>query len=271
MTSHSFPTRRSSDLVPGQRPFPVALDKFGRALEACRASREVEPTVAAAFQHIDALADGFETLGRMESELDATALSALKLAHVTLTEHVAQLDAVGALADVGDEANRLRAQLALDRPWIEAQTLLAPIERITAQYRATRKSLLGAEEQQAEAVRQEIKRRQGFELLGPDQSHDVLNPILRAISDTTPEAVAPRLEQMRDGFPVRLARAKELANDLLDEARHKDEPKPVPTVKVDLRLHGRELETPAQLEALLREIETRIAPLVGDKKRVRLV
>ncbi|MFS8070404.1 MAG: BREX system P-loop protein BrxC, partial [Byssovorax sp.] len=34
--------------VPGQRLFPAALDKLGRALEACRASRMVDPTVLAA-------------------------------------------------------------------------------------------------------------------------------------------------------------------------------------------------------------------------------
>ena len=99
----------------------------------------------------------------------------------------------------------------------------------------------------------------------------MLTPILRAITETTPEAVAPRLEQIRDGFSARLARARELANEIFDEERDKDKPKPIPTVKVDLRLHGRELETPAQLEALLKEIETRLAPLVGEKKRVRLL
>ncbi len=257
--------------VPGQRQFPESLEKFGRALEACRASRQVDPTVLAAFQHLNALRDGFETLGRMESELDEPALCALKLAQLTLSEHAAQLEAVGALGEVSEDEKRLRTQLAADRPWIDAQALTAPIARITTQYRATRKSLQGAEELQAEAVRQEIKRRPGFELLSPKQAHDVLTPILRAINDTTPDAVAPRLEHIRDGFAARLARARELANEIFDEERDKDKAKPIPTVKVDLRLHGRELETPAQLEALLKEIETRLAPLVGEKKRVRLV
>jgi len=257
--------------IPGQRPFPEALERFGRALEACRASRQVQPTVAAARQYVDALRDGFETLGRMESELDESALSTLKLASMTLTEHAAQLEAVGAIADVADGVATLRAQLASDRPWIDARALIVPIERITAQYRAIRKTLLANEEFEAEAVRQEIKRRQGFEVLDPDQAHRVLRPITEAMWETGPEAIAPRLEQLRDGFPARLARAKEEANDRLDQERHKDEPKLVPTVKVDLRLHGRELETPAQLESLLREVETRLTPLLAEKKRVRIL
>jgi hypothetical protein len=148
----------------------------------------------------------------MESELDEPAFCALKLAQLTRSEHAAQLEAVGALGEVSDDATCLCTQLA----------------------------------------------------------HDVLTPILRAITETTPKAVAPRLEQIRDRFLAPLARARDLANEIFDEERHEDKPEPIPTVKVDLRLHGRELETPAQLEALLKEIEARLAPLVGEEKRVRL-
>ncbi len=257
--------------VPGQRVFPEALERFGRALEACRASRQVQPTVATSRQYVDALRDGFETLGRMEAELDETALSTLKLASLTLQEHATQLESVGAAADVADAAEALRTQLGSERPWMETRWLMAPIERITSQYRATRRSLLSREELDAEAVRQEIKRRPGFELLDPDQAHRVLRPVTEAMWETTPEAIAPRLEQLRDGFSTRLTRAKEEANDRLDQERQRDAPKVVPTVKVELRLQGRELETPAQLEALLREIETRIGPLLAEKKRVRIV
>jgi hypothetical protein len=255
--------------VPGQRTFPEALERFGRALESSRASRQVEPTVKAVKLHLDALRDGFETLGRMESELDEKAVVALKLAHLALTEHAGQLEAVGALADVAGDAERLRAQLASERPWMDAQALATPVERITAQYRATRVSLLGEHEQEGETARQEIKRRQGFELLGPDQAHRVLRPIAEALWETSAEAVAPRLDQLRDGFALRLARAKEEANDRLDQERQKREERPV--VKVDLRLHGRELETPEQIEALVRELEERLRPLIQEKKRVRLV
>jgi len=257
--------------VPGQRAFPEVLERFGRALEACRASRQVQPTVAAARQYVDALRDGFETLGRMEAELDEKALVLLKLTAMTLNERVAQLEAVGDVADVADAVETLRKQLASDRPWIDVGVLVPLMDRIAVQYQATRKSLLAREELEAEAVRQEIKRRPGFEGLDPDQAHRVLRPITEAMWETTPEAIAPRLEQLRDGFSARLMRAKEEANDRLDQERQKDEPKRVPTVKVDLRLEGRELETPAQLAALLKEIETRIGPLLADKKRVRIV
>ncbi len=204
-------------------------------------------------------------------EFDDSAVSTLNLASVALAEHIAQLEAVGAVADVADAAENLRTQLASDRPWMDTRALIPPMERITSQYRATRKSLLAREEVEAEAVRQEIKRRPGFEVLDPDQAHRVLRPLTEAMWETTPEAIAPRLEQLLDGFSARLVRAKDEANDRLDQERQKDEPKPVPTVKVELRLQGRELETPAQLEGLLREIETRIGPLLAEKKRVRIV
>ncbi|HZF47702.1 MAG TPA: BREX system P-loop protein BrxC [Polyangiaceae bacterium] len=255
--------------VPGQRVFPEALERFGRALEACRASREVEPTVKAVKQHLDTLRDGFETLGRMESALDENSLVTLKITNNVLTEHAAQLEAVGALADVTEDVERLRTHLASERPWVDAPTLMGSIERITSQYRATRKSLLGSHEVEAEAARQEIKRRQGFELLNPDQAHRVLRPITEALWETSPEAVAPRLDQLRDGFPGRLARAKEEANDRLDQERNKREERPV--VKVDLHLRGRELESPEQIEALLRELEERLLPLLKTKQRVRIV
>ena len=100
-------------------------------------------------------------------------------------------------------------------------------------------------------------------------AHRVLRPITEALWDTTPEALAPRLEQLRDGFPGRLARAKEEANDRLDQERNKRVERPV--VKVDLHLRGRELESPEQIEALLRELEERLLPLLKTKQRVRIV
>jgi hypothetical protein len=97
----------------------------------------------------------------------------------------------------------------------------------------------------------------------------VLRPITDALWDTGPEAVAPRLDQLRDGFPARLARAKEEANDRLDQERLKREERPI--VKVDLHLRGRELETPAQVEALIRELEQRLLLLIEGKQRVRIL
>jgi translation initiation factor IF-3 len=59
------------------------------------------------------------------------------------------------------------------------------------------------------------------------------------------------------------------ANDRLDQERNKREERPV--VKVDLHLRGRELESPEQIEALLRELEERLLPLLKTKQRIRIV
>jgi hypothetical protein len=123
-------------------------------------------------------------------------------------------------------------------------------------------------EQRAEAARDAIKRRTGFERLGPDASHRVLAPIAKAVWDTTAEAVAPRLEHLRDGFSKRLEEVEEKANEQLDEELEATDKRPI--VRVPIVLRGREIDTRADLDALLREIEGRIADKLEKKQRVRI-
>jgi len=96
----------------------------------------------------------------------------------------------------------------------------------------------------------------------------VLRPFTEALWETTAEAIAPRLAQLRDGFPMRLETKTELANERLDEALARIDPRLF--VKVQLALQGREIETRADLDTLLRDIDGRISPMLAKKQRVRI-
>jgi hypothetical protein len=74
---------------------------------------------------------------------------------------------------------------------------------------------------------------------------------------------------MQDGIPARLARGEAEASERLDQERQKLDERPV--VKVDLHLRDREIETGAELDALLKELKARLAPMVEKNQRVRLV
>jgi hypothetical protein len=186
-----------------------------------------------------------------------------------VNDHVAQVEAIGAATEIAEDAKVLREHLGSDRPWIAAHDLTAPVARIRAHYATQRGSLLALHEQRAEAGRDGLKRRTGFERLGPDAAHRVLRPITEALWDTPVDAIAPRLEQLRDGFSKRLETAEEQANERLDEELQSLDARPV--VKVPLSLRGREIETRADLDALLKEIEDRIVEKLEKKQRVRIV
>ncbi len=255
--------------LPGTRPFPPKLERLAQALEQCRRSRDVAPTVAAVKSNVDVLRDGFEALGRVEADFTDAALDLLVQAESALKEHAGQLEAIDSGAEVADDVKTLRTHVGSERPWVDASALHPAVDRIRDRYRSSRGDLLASHEKRAEAARESIKRRAGFERLGPDAAHDVLRPIAAALWDTTPDAVAPRLDQLRDGFPQRLAGAEDIANERLDEALEALEARPV--VRVEMSLRGREIATKEELAALLREIEQRILEKLAKNQRVRLV
>src|SRR5690606_9422054 len=98
---------------------------------------------------------------------------------------------------------------------------------------------LGNQEQEAEAAKERVKSRQGFERLEADQVHRVLRPLAQAVWDTPDDAVAPSLAELRDQFPMRLRAAEEEADELLDRELEKLDEQVV--IKVPLSLRGREL------------------------------
>lgn len=271
-----FPGRREKlreiedllEKIPGRPPLPPALQKLGKALEDCRRSRQVEEVCVAVKKHLDDLRDGLEQLGMYLGELNEAAIVAVRKAALVRDHQFAQLLAVDEVGEAAEAGQEMMALLKSERPWRDVGTLAPLAEAIVVRYVEARRSLITLQSAQADASRAKIKARDGFELLSGDQSHHVLRPLTEVLFDTTSEAVAPTLSEMRDRFPRKLKDAEDEANDRLDEALEKLREKKI--VKVDARLHGRELETREQLKVLLDELEERIAPHLDKGKRVRI-
>src|SRR5690606_20962653 len=125
------------------------------------------------------------------------------------------------------------------------------------------------QEEKAEAARGHVTVRDGFSTLTAEQAHSVLRPIALAVTDTTPEAVAPSLASLQDPFVVALQRAEAEANDLLDAILSEGD-QPLVT-RVDLHLRNREVATEADVTALVDEIKARLLEQIRAGARVRLL
>jgi hypothetical protein len=128
---------------------------------------------------------------------------------------------------------------------------------------------LAAQELACQASRNGLKARDGFAKLSGDDQHAVLRPVTQAAHDTTADAVAPTLEQMRDAFPERLRLAVETANDLLD--RLFSDVKGVTVSQIRANFVNVEITSEAQLDGLLDDLRTRVKERLARGERVRLV
>lgn len=256
--------------LPGSPQGPAVLRKLGDALEQCiRTCRQTKPTVKLVKKNLDVLRDGVQLLKLDDAELTADAIRAVSDAHAMVSYQAAQLKDLGVEAtNVEAAAIRVTSQLESERPWRDIAALETDLEEIRTAYVAERQSLLQWQEQQAEGARSRVKGRDGFSTLTADQAHRVLRPLVRAVSETSAEAVAPALVDLRDPFLVRLRRAEDEANDILDAILSEGE-RPLIT-SVDLALHNRELATEADVEALVSEIRTRLLEPIRAGARVRL-
>ena len=190
---------------------------------------------------------------------------------------VGRIDRSDALRDLDQALFVERQQAHLDRPWIVEAHVVVKVRVQPRRERGCAAHALRSIEERRGARDEQIQPR----VVSTADRVDELPKRVQALLATVTAHPLDRLDLVEDEhqpWPAGLlqqqeqpAQEGERANEIFDEERDKDKAKPIPTVKVDLRLHGRELETPAQLEALLKEIETRLAPLVGEKKRVRLV
>jgi hypothetical protein len=257
------------DGLPGRPPLPPALKKLGRALEDCCRSRFVQQTVIEVKRNLDVLRDGFEQLGVCGAELTSEAIEAVTRAARTRDHELSQLRQMEELAGLEDDAAVVTSHLSAERPWREASQLTPAIERIHARYVEVRRALLNKQNMEAEATRSRVKTRVGFAQLDADQAHRVLRPIAEVLVETTPEAVSPTLVEVRDRFASHIQHAEELANDRLDEELSKTNDSQV--VKVETHLRGREVANRDQLQAVFKELEDRIGPLLDRGARVRIV
>jgi hypothetical protein len=263
--------RRFDDL-PGRPQVPPALQKLGRALEECCRSRLGQKTVVEVKRNLDVLRDGLEQVGAIASDLSPEAIETVKRAARVRDHELSQLRQMEALAGLEGDADRLGETLAADRPWRDAAQLGPAIDRVRAFYVETRRALVNRQSAEAEATRNRVKTRPRFAQLDADQAHRVLRPIAEAMVDTTAEAVAPTLVEVRDRFASRIHQAEEQANDRLDEELNKETEGPVvPIMKVETHLRGREIQSREQLHALFVELEERIGPHLDRGARVRIV
>ncbi len=257
--------------LPGDIPVPDALLKLDAVLEQCvRASRQTRPTVRLVKKHLDALRDGVQTLGITDAELTDDALTAVIRADMVRWQQAAQLDATDKLGAEGAAAlDRIGGHLATACPWRDISTLSADLDTVRSTYTAERRRLLEWQESEAGAARKIVKRRPDYSLLTGAESHHVLRPLTLAISDTSADAVNPRLIELVDPFMVRLNRAVGEANDLLDEIIEKKNRVSVAKVRTNLR--NREVTSAVELEALLGELRARVLEHIDRGERVRLL
>ncbi len=260
---------RRFDALPGRPALPQALQKLGRALEDCCRSRLVQKTVVEVKRNLDVLRDGLEQLGVCNAELTPEAIETVAQAARIRDHELSQLRQMEALSGLEDDDALVTSHLSAERPWREASHLAPAIDRIRARYVEVRRGVLNKENTEAEASRSRVKTRPGFAQLDADQSHRVLRPIAEVVVDTTAEAVAPTLVEVRDRFSSRIHGAEEQANDRLDDELSKGTDTQV--VKVEAHLRGREVASREQLQAIFKELEDRIGPLLDQGARVRIV
>ena len=257
--------------LPGPPAEPPEFGKLGRALELCASKlRQTKPTVQLVKAHLDALQDGVARLNQYDAELTADAIRAVKEADDVLAYQATQLADLG-IGGMAVEAAAMRVSAHLDgeRPWRDIGALETDLADIRNCYTHERQRLLQWQEREAEAARVRVRARDGFSTLTGEQTYDVLRPLAEAVTDTTPEAVAPLLVDLQDPFTLALRRAENRANDLLDEMLSRGETPFV--VPVDLQLRNREVATGAEVEALVNEVRERLLEHVRVGVRVRIL
>jgi hypothetical protein len=257
--------------MPDRQKAPDALVKLQDAIETClRKVRQTLPTVQAVKSHLDVLRDGVQLLQVIDSELTSELVQRMGQLAAVRDHQASQLEEVGGVSGhVAAAIVALRERLGRERPWRDVGDAEALAVTIKDAYVDERTRLLQRQEDLAEKARGRVKTREGFSTLTADQSHQVLRPIADAQTDTTAEAVAPPLAKLKDAFEVRLQEAEDLAVDRLDELRNQKQP----VVKVDLGLKNRELQTVADVDALLVELRERLLKQLDAAKgtRVRLL
>lgn len=257
--------------MPDRPKAPDALVKLQDGIESClRKVRQTLPTVQVVKSHLDVLRDGVQLLQVIDSELSSELVQRMGQLAAVRDHQASQLEDVGGVSgDVAAAIVALRERLGRERPWRDVGDAEALAVTIKDAYVDERTRLLQRQEDLAEKARGRVKTRDGFSTLTADQSHQVLRPISEAQTDTTAEAVAPPLSKLKEAFEVRLQEAEDLAVDRLDELRNQKQP----VVKLDLGLKNRELQTVADVDALLVELRERLLKQLDAAKgtRVRLI
>lgn len=255
--------------LPMGTEYPEALTKLERALETCRRDRRVEPTALAVKRSLPALRDGLTLLRRMETDLTDAAIAVLRDAEAVRDHVWPGLAAVGASEAASEAARAIVAHLETERPWEEANELSARLEGVREEYRAKRRAVLEGHAAAVDEAIDRLKRRSGFERLGPDERHAVLRHLREGAAASTDErATQPPLEVLEALLAARRESAEAKAAAELDALLEGLGERPV--VEVALTLGGREIGSEAELERVIEEIRRRILHEIAAGHRVRV-
>ena len=220
-------------------------------------------------KHLDALRDGVSLLNDFDVELSASALDEVKRADQVVKHHFAQLYEVDeASVELTDAAARIADLLKGERPWRDIDSVRDDIEAIRDGYHQERHARLNQQELAAEGAREAIMVLPDFAALSPDQQTAVLRPIGAAKTETTQEALAPRLVALSEGFAAKLTKAKAEARAMLEGLAPREQGELV--IRVSLELHDREIRSAADVDALLDEIRVRLLQQLDKSDKVRL-
>jgi hypothetical protein len=259
----------------GKSKLPDELLELETVLErAIQSSRQTKPTVRIVKQHFSALKAGLAMLAKFDHELRDELVAELRSAHELVEHQLAQLRAlhgrrpIDGVAQIEAHGRRILEALARSRPWTELHELRGPIAAVRERYTAERQALLEWQEQRVDLEREAIKRREGFAKLDGAAAHEVLRPLAAALDDTPVDAIAPPLLSLSDSFTARLDAGARQANKILDKLLSEQHGSPVREFQLNLR--DRELQTEAEVEAMLDELRRRLLEHIRAGARVRL-
>ena len=204
--------------LPGAPDTPEVLVALHKALEDCRRSRQVEPTVIDLKRHLTALTDGMERLAIDDAELTDAAVAAVQAIDVAVHRKAAPLAKVeapeGALAAA---IERLEAQLATAAPWRGAIALAPDVDLVDAAYRDVRGRVLAGHERAIEAGFAKLCERPGVREITDAQLAELERLVGGARISTDDGAVAPALDALDALFAPRLVERLADAHRRLDE------------------------------------------------------
>ncbi len=260
---------RRYNLLPNRPELPEVLQKLRDALEKSMRSRQIEETVISVKKYLDALRDGIQQLGIIETDLNDTAVAAVKRA-IEIREHqVAQLEEIEDVKEVAVAIEALDAQLELERPWRDISSLEPYLQAIEKYYQAVRLKLIARQEQQTEEIRARLKQRPGYIKLSEKKAEYVLRPIQQASPDTTVDAIYPSLLKLKDTAAINIKSAEVKANSMLDDVLSEETQEEI--IQLPLNLSGREISTPEDVEELVNQIKQRLLKQLKANTRIRII
>ncbi len=260
--------------LPRKPPLP-ALDKLNEAFDRCQRSRQVEETVVAVKNNLDALRDGIVQLDHYRNELTDESVELLLAAQSALDGPLAQLcsgdsEAQTRLRVIEDpDAKLLLAQLEGERPWRDVASVKPVIERAWERFLSQRRALYEAQQRAIEEATDRVKLRPGFERLAPDARHRVLRLIQQAALGSAARELRPTLDEMEVRFAERLRRAEDEANNELDVVLRSLDERPVDVQRFDPRLKGREVGSLEELDQALSDLRERAKSELEKGRRLR--